>query len=244
MKFKSYLKGALLGLFSAAMIWTQMAYALPDEDAVLALIEAHTLDTSTTTLKQLADLDAELENGKANLAKYDGSQTQWSDVQSTIEKIIKKSQEGQAIAYQGIDADNNFKNKFKGYQSSQNYSEDYKNWSQTSMDALQNNLVGAGWQADEINDEQTRLKKLKDYSQSAKGRMQAAQVGNMLASEQIGQLQKLRQLIVNQLDSQNTYMAYQIQKEQAQRSAEDDLFKNINKARPYGSGDGGFKPGL
>jgi P-type conjugative transfer protein TrbJ len=65
-------------------------------------------------------------------------------------------------------------------------------------------------QASQFGNEQATLTQLSSLSQSAQGRMQALQVGNMIATQQ-----NLRQLVIAQINAQNTYASYQIQKEQS-----------------------------
>ena len=54
--------------------------------------------------------------------------------------------------------------------------------------------------------------------------MQAAQVGNQIAEQQVEQLMALRQLMLVDLQSKQAYQAEQIQKEQADKAALEQLF--------------------
>jgi P-type conjugative transfer protein TrbJ len=55
--------------------------------------------------------------------------------------------------------------------------------------------------------------------------MQAIQIGNEIAGQQVVQLQKLRQLAMAQMQAQNAYMAAQEQKEMVNRAAEEQFFR-------------------
>ena len=69
-------------------------------------------------------------------------------------------------------------------------------------------------------------------SDSSVGRMQALQLGNMMAGEQVQQLVKLRQLVMAQVNAQNVYMAHQTNRE-AQRSAtQSQWIRNGNTDAP------------
>jgi len=56
-------------------------------------------------------------------------------------------------------------------------------------------------------------------SAGSPGSLQALQAGNMIASQQIDQLQKLRQLYMAQMQAQNSYMAGQAQNQADQTDA-------------------------
>ena len=54
--------------------------------------------------------------------------------------------------------------------------------------------------------------------------MEAAQVGNQIAEQQVEQLMALRQLMLVDLQSKQAYQAEQIQKEQADKAALEQVF--------------------
>ena len=133
---------------------------------------------------------------------------------------------------------NEFMQKFPGYKPQQDYDKSYQGWSSTVMDTLKNILTSSGMQASAFSDEQATLDQLKTLSTTAQGRMQAVQVGNMIAANQVGQMQKLRQLVISQTNAQNAYMAYKVQKEQAEQAANNNLLNTPLAYPKYGSGQG------
>jgi P-type conjugative transfer protein TrbJ len=54
--------------------------------------------------------------------------------------------------------------------------------------------------------------------------MQAAEVGNQIAEQQVEQLMALRQLMLTDLQSKQAYQAEQIQKEQADSASLEHVF--------------------
>ena len=84
--------------------------------------------------------------------------------------------------------------------------------------------MAANMQSNQFATEEMTLKQLRTMSQSATGQMQAIQVGSQIAEQQVQQLQKLRQLMMAQLNQQNTYMAGQEQKEATRKVAADRAF--------------------
>ena len=164
--------------------------------------------------------------------------TQWSNAQSLLQQLGDTISQGNAISYSMQNVEGAFQQKFPGYQSQQNYSKSYQNWASTGMDTLRNILGSMGMQAGTFSDEQTTLNTLKNLSATSQGRMQAVQTGNMIAAEQVGQMQKLRQLVMSQTNAQSTYMAYKIQQQQAQQAASDNLLDNPLPYPQYGTGKG------
>ena len=86
------------------------------------------------------------------------------------------------------------------------------------LDTMRGVLRSTQLQADDFLGEDTRLQALQALSDSAVGRMQAIQAGNMIAAEEAQQLRKLRQLVMAQSNAQTVYMANQTNKD-AQETA-------------------------
>ena len=119
----------------------------------------------------------------------------------------------------------NFAIRFRATASAaQGYFNDYKKWSQTSLDTTMNSLRAAGLQGQQLNNAQAVLAQLRMMSTGAGGQMQAVEVGNQIAEQQVEQLMSLRQLMLTDLQSKQAYQAEQIQKEQADNAALEHLF--------------------
>jgi type IV secretion system protein TrbJ len=80
--------------------------------------------------------------------------------------------------------------------------------------------------------EQARIDSLTALSDSAVGRMQAVQTGNMIAAEQVQQLVKLRQLVMAQVNAQNVYMASQANREAQRAATQSEWVRNGNADAP------------
>ena len=120
---------------------------------------------------------------------------------------------GEALAYNMSNLDQQFQAKFGGfgYKPTQNFTLNYKQWSQTSLDSTQHALGAANLQASQLSSEQSLLNQLTAMSQSSDGQLQAVQVGNQVAAEQIDQLMKLRQLMMADMQSKASFQAAQTQ---------------------------------
>src|SRR5438477_12688730 len=85
---------------------------------------------------------------------------------------------------------------------------------------------------DDFADEQRLIQTLTALIDTAEGRMQALQAGNMLAAEQIQQLAKLRQLMMTQINAQNVYMANVTNRDAQRTATQQEWVKNGNREAP------------
>src|ERR1700730_6099185 len=146
-------------------------------------------------------------------------------IQQDLSQLAQVVQGGQALSYSMGNLDAQFRNTFPGYSfRSSGYFNDYKKWSQTSLDTTMNSLRATGLQGQQLNNAQTVLAQLRTMSTGAGGQMQAVEVGNQIAEQQVEQLMSLRQLMLTDLQSKQAYQAEQIQKEQADQAALEQLF--------------------
>ena len=70
------------------------------------------------------------------------------------------------------------------------------------------------------------MQQLQALAGSAQGRMEALQVANMMAAQNVSQIQKLQQLMMMQLQMQADYLAMQQDKEAAHEANRVNLYTN------------------
>lgn len=151
----------------------------------------------------------------------------WGAIQADLMSVANIVKQGQALAYSATNIGTQFQNTFKGFSYPQgfNFKTEYRNWSRATLDGIKGAFEAAKMQADQFATEEGVLTALRAMSQSAQGQMQALQVGAQIAEQQVQQLQKLRQLMMVQMQAQNSYLAAQEQKDAASRLALDDFFR-------------------
>ena len=146
-------------------------------------------------------------------------------IQQDLGQLAQLVQGGQALAYSMANLDAQFRNTFTGYDfRTHGYYLDYQKWSQTSLDTTLNSLKAAGFQGQQLQSQQSILAALRAQSTGAGGEVQALEVGNQIAEQQVEQLMALRQLMLVDLESKQAYQAEQIQKEQAGAAAGQQVF--------------------
>lgn len=143
---------------------------------------------------------------------------QWTEISNDINTVMNAAKSGPSISFAQIDIENEFKEKYPGYRSPTNYEAAYTSWSQSSLDGLKAALQAAGLQAQDFVTEEGVLRQLRSMSETSEGRMQALQVGNQVAVEQVAQTQKLRQLIMAQTQAQSNYLAAERSEKDAQEA--------------------------
>jgi len=168
-------------------------------------------------LKQTADMIKNSERLTSQL---------FGPIRADINDLSGIVQGGLALAYSMANLDAEFRNRFRGYAyNARTYYEDYFTWSQTALDTTRSTLRAAGLQSEQLLHEQTILEGIRDMSETAEGRMEALQVANQIAEQQVAQLMKLRQLMLADLQSKQAYQAHQVQKEAATEAAAEQFFK-------------------
>ena len=146
-------------------------------------------------------------------------------IQQDLGQLAQLVQGGRALAYSMANLDAQFRNTFTGYGfRTQGYYQDYQKWSQTSLDTTLNSLKAAGFHGQQLQTQQGILAALRAQSTGAGGEVQAIEVGNQIAEQQVEQLMALRQLMLVDLQSKQAYQAEQIQKEQAAAAAGQQVF--------------------
>lgn len=221
-------------LLSVGLIFLCGFYCATSFAQLSIVLDPTNLVQNTTSAVNSVQL---LKNQLTNLQNFNSDPT-WSDISPILNQLASEIQKGNALAYSAKNMDQVFHNKFPGYKPQTDYDTEYQNWSETTMDTIRNVLASAGIQSNAFGDEQNTLDTLKSLNDTSVGRMQAIQVGNKIAAEQVGQMQKLRQLIISQTNAQNAYMAYNVQKEQAQEAATHNLLNHPIDYPKYGTGQG------
>ncbi|MDI9239446.1 P-type conjugative transfer protein TrbJ [Lysobacter sp. LF1] len=138
------------------------------------------------------------------------------DALSRLDRVVGK---GKSLAVTASDYESAFKSRFPGYQATTNYSESYREWSETSRDSVLGALRVANLQARGAVTEEQGLASLRSAVATADGQKAAVDAGNQIALAQITQLQQLRELMVAQMQATGTYIAANQQSETSKEAS-------------------------
>jgi P-type conjugative transfer protein TrbJ len=144
-------------------------------------------------------------------------------------RIIEQEQ---ALSYTLGNVDSLFRQRFPGYRPVTDWAREYESWTRTTLDTLRGTLNAVRLHGEDFAAEQARIDSLTALSDSAVGRMQAVQTGNMIAAEQVQQLVKLRQLVMAQVNAQNVYMASQANRQAQRVATQSEWIRNGNTEAP------------
>jgi P-type conjugative transfer protein TrbJ len=163
-------------------------------------------------------------------------------ISADLNGLASVVQGGRALSYSLANLDALFRARFPGYgYSGTAYYVNYKNWSQTSLDSTLGALKAAGLQGQQLQSEQTVLNQLRSMAQSTDGRLEALQVMGQIAEQQVQQLMKLRQLMLADISSKQSYQAAVIQKQAASEAASERFFNWTPEVSDRTTFQGGWK---
>ena len=154
----------------------------------------------------------------ANQASQLGSPT-WGQVEAWINTLAAAAQIGNSLVYSMPDIAGQLQTQFPGYVSPTNWNTQYQQWSTTTLDTLRGTLQSAGLNVSDVNTVETALQTLRSANSSASGRNELIQVANSLASLQVEEMAKLRQLLALEINSRNVWAASQTNNDAAGEAA-------------------------
>ncbi|MDH4843352.1 P-type conjugative transfer protein TrbJ [Pseudomonas sp. BN505] len=96
----------------------------------------------------------------------------------------------------------------------------YERWSEQGRDNVRSALGATNINTSTFESEDAQLERMMARSQNAAGRMQAIQAGNEIASQNVQQLQKLRDLVATQINMEGNYLAQEGDRKAASEAAE------------------------
>lgn len=153
----------------------------------------------------------------------------WTDnnMTQTFKDLSTIVMGGQKIAYTLQNTDTLFHNLHPGYGSAFDFQNGYRNWSDNTLNSVQNALSLVSAHASNFANEQTMVKELQQRSQTAQGQMQVLQAGNDIGVAMVGQMQELRQLQAAQIQQQGAYISSQQDESNAKHSGAERVFGNV-----------------
>lgn len=174
------------------------------------------INTSLNTAEQLKTQIQQYQNMVTHGTSLPNSM--FGSIAEDLKGVANIYNHSQALGRQIQDMDSQFNNQFPNFQSYLNSAANstnlptqdrYQSWSEQGRDNVRTALEAANLNTSTFESEDIRLDSIVTRSQSAVGRMQAIQAGNEIASQNVQQLQKLRDLLATQINMQGNYMAQQ-----------------------------------
>lgn len=208
------------GATGAATEWTQLA-----NNAELINLLGKSGVQIENQVKQISQLAEQIQN---QLKIYDNMLQNtarlpdhaWGKIEADLRRLQKIVDSGRGISFSMGNADDVLRQRFASYADfktglpdGQSFSERYQTWSDTNRDTITSTLRAANLTAEQFSSEEATMRSLRSLSETSDGQMKALQVGHQIAAEQVGQIQKLRGLVSQQM----TMMATWYQSDQTDR---------------------------
>ena len=183
--------------------WTQIAnnIELGNINAQTLSQLAQAIQQTTTMIRMAKTMDIQL----------------YSDVFGDIKAVEQVVQAGQGLAYTMADLNSQWALKYQLNSAQQgtqanNYSQQYQKWAQTSMDSTRGTMQAVTGQGQNFQSDAQMVAKLQNMAQnSVGGSLQAEQALLQIVSQQLGEQQKLRQLMLADLSAKQAFQAQQLQ---------------------------------
>jgi P-type conjugative transfer protein TrbJ len=190
-----------------------------------------TIESVIHEVEMIANQVRQIENMIQNTKTY-GSGVWDTAALPRLLRLGQVIEQEQALAYTMANVDGLFRQRYPGYRPVTDWSREYDTWTRTTLDTLRGALNSASLHGEDFATEQSRIQALQALSDSAEGRMQALQLGNMMAAEQLQQLVKLRQLMMAQINAQTVYMANQTNRDAQRAATQSQWIRNGNADAP------------
>ena len=200
---------------------------------------AEAVNTQLNTAQQLATQIQQYQNMVTQGLSLPNSM--FGSIAADLQSVANIYTKSQALGRQIQNMDSQFNTQFPGFESYLNQAANsaevpardrYQKWSAQGRDNVKAAMEAANLNTGTFESEDAQLARMVSRSQSAAGRMQAIQAGNEIASQNVQQLQKLRDLVATQINMQGNYMAQQGDRRAASEAAEQQFEARKNNWGP------------
>lgn len=208
-----------------------------------------------TQLKQQADqalqLARQAEQLQTQLRQYeqmlqDGlglPEQLFGDVARDIAAVNQTFEQARGLAYTAANLDQEFARRYGSFDTynqsgmgAADLQNKYRQWNAESSDAVLQTMRALGIQSQGMASEQELLRRLQSQARSSQGHQQTLQVGNELAAENVAQMQRLRQLLMMQVQLQAQAMQIEADRD-AVSAARNREFFGTSPSEPTYTGE-------
>jgi P-type conjugative transfer protein TrbJ len=167
---------------------------------------------------------------------------EWSGAVTEIRKLNDILAQAKSLSFAASDLDAQFARKYSDYKTyvaqqpdAETLGARLQQWSEDTNDSVLTTLKAAGLSARQIEGEEDRyLQSLERLAETAEGRMQAIQVGNQIAMAGARQTQKLRHIMLIQVQ----LLAGFVQRQSDHEATEAAAWRNFSKPLDLPAGNG------
>jgi type IV secretion system protein TrbJ len=139
--------------------------------------------------------------------------------------------QSQGLAGTMAQMDVEFRNTYGGYtgpDTATTWAMKYNNWAAMSLRSMNGSLNAANYQGGMLQSENQFMQQVQMMNQMPLGQDQSLQLSNSIATEQVAQMQSLRQLMIADMTSKAAYTAQQVNTQQYQQAAQAQGFTHTD----------------
>lgn len=205
-----------------------------------------------TQLKQQADqalqLARQAEQLQTQLRSYEQQvrdglslpQHLFGDVARDIAAVNQVFQQAKGLAYTASNLDEIFAQRYGSFDSykqagvgAAQLQDKYRQWNAESSSTVLQTMRALGVQSQGMASEQDLLRQLQSQARSAQGHQQTLAVGNELAAENVAQMQRLRQLLMLQVQLQAQALQIEADREAVSAARNREFFGTTGTPPTY-----------
>lgn len=164
----------------------------------------------------------------------------FGDVARDIAAVNQVFQQAQGLAYTAANLDQEFAQRYGSFDSynqagvgAAQLQDKYRQWNAESSDAVLQTMRALGVQSQGMAGEQELLRRLQMQARSAQGHQQTLAVGNELAAENVAQMQRLRQLLMMQVQLQAQAMQIEADRDAVSAARNREFFGTTGAPPAY-----------
>ncbi len=169
-------------------------------------------------------------------------QLQFGNPLSELKQVSTLLAQAKSLSFSSTGLDGQFARKYRDYNAyvgeqmgSEAFNQKYQQWSDDTNSSVLTTLKAAGLHSNQIEGSEDALfRELESMASTAEGRMQALQVANQIALSAARQTQKLRQILLMQVQLRAMYMQTQMDRQAAEGAA----WRNFTKPPAVNTGNG------
>ncbi|WP_454858630.1 P-type conjugative transfer protein TrbJ [Rhizobium binxianense] len=234
------------GVTGQATEFTQIA----NNSELISLVgkSAEQVNNQITQINQLAEQIQNQLNIYENMLQNTAQLPEhiWGQAENDLTQLQNIAEQGQGIAFSMGNVDDVLGQRFQSFAdfktalpNNDSFSSTYQNWSTTNRDTIAGTLKAANLTAEQFSTEESTMSSLRSMSETADGQMKALQVGHEIAAQEVGQLQKLRGLVSQQMTMMGTWYQSEQAKQDLAQARREEFFKSQT---PSMSGGQEIKP--
>ena len=140
------------------------------------------------------------------------------DLAGSLKGLGSSLQSLRGFSFSMSDMDARFRATFKGYTANPNMGAQYRDWSDAVNQTMESTMKGIELTSKEMEDETSFAQRLQDMASSADGRNQLEQTIIAFSNESIVQMQKLRTLMMMDMQSKLAYQGFMVNETLTQKA--------------------------